>query len=63
MEAKSRPDSDEIRNKLLGIPTAAVGNLDSDKLSKESFSSLRAVLQIGLEVVRDSRTVLEPAGR
>ena len=42
---------------MLGILTAAVGDLDADRLSEESFHSFRAILQIGLEVVRDSPPV------
>jgi uncharacterized protein len=44
---------EEIRAELLSILAAAVGDLDNDKLSSESFHSFRAILQIGLEAVRD----------
>lgn len=54
---------EEIRGELLGILTAAVADLNSDRLSEESFDSFRTILQLGLEVVRDSRSVLETASR
>jgi hypothetical protein len=57
-QASSPETLEEIRGELLDILTAAVGDLDSDKLSEESFHSFRAILQIGLEEVRDSRKVL-----
>jgi TRAP transporter TAXI family solute receptor len=60
-EAKSQAELEEIRGRLLGLLTGAVGDLDSDKLSEESFDSFRTILQIGLEAVRDSRNVLETA--
>jgi TRAP-type uncharacterized transport system substrate-binding protein len=53
-EAQSPAALEEIRGRLLGILTAAVSDLDADRLSEESFHSFRAILQIGLEVVRDS---------
>lgn len=49
---------DEIRAELVDLLTAAVGDLDADRLSEESFHSFRAILQIGLEVVKESRAVL-----
>lgn len=58
-QAKSHYDLEEIRGELLGVLNSAVGDLDKDKLSEESFHSFRAILQIGLEVVRDSWAVLE----
>jgi uncharacterized protein len=57
-EAKTSAALEEIRKELLGILTAAVADLDSDRLSEEAFQSFRAVLQIGLETVRDSWAVL-----
>jgi len=62
-EAKSPAALEEIRGELLGILTAAVADLNSDRLSEESFDSFRTILQLGLEVVRDSRSVLETASR
>jgi hypothetical protein len=58
-EAKSLAGLEEIRGELLGILTVAVGDLDSDRLSEESFNSFRTILEIGFELVRDSRAVLE----
>jgi uncharacterized protein len=52
-DATSRAALEEIRNKLLDILTSAVADLDSDRISEEAFQSFRAVLQIGLELVRD----------
>lgn len=61
-EAKSLSALDEIRTELLRILAAAVGDLDNDKLSEGSFHSFRDILQIGLEVVRDSEVALQTAG-
>jgi hypothetical protein len=58
-EAKSQQAWEEIRSQLLSILTAA--DLDSDRLSEEACHSLRAIRQIGLEVVRDSLAVLHPS--
>ncbi len=58
MEAGSVEALEEIRAELLAILGTAVGDLDDDKLSSESFHSFRAILQIGLEAVRDRRAVL-----
>jgi hypothetical protein len=60
-EAKSLAVLEEIRGELLAILAAAVGDLDRNKLSEESFDSFRAILQIGMEVVRDRWTVLQTA--
>jgi len=60
-EAKSQAVLEEIRGELLGLLTAAVSDLDSDKLSEESFESFRSILQIGLEAVRDNWRVLQTA--
>jgi TRAP transporter TAXI family solute receptor len=60
-EAKSLAVLEKIRGELLAILAAAVGDLDRDKVSEESFDSFRAILQIGLEVVRDRWTVLQTA--
>jgi hypothetical protein len=58
-ETKSRAALEEIRGELIRILTAAVGDLDADRLSEESFNSFRTILEIGMEVVRDSRALLE----
>jgi uncharacterized protein len=57
-QAKSLASLEAVRNELLSILTVAVGDLDNDKLSEESFDSFRTILQIGLEVVRDNSAVL-----
>lgn len=57
-DSQSLADLEEIRSQLLTILAAAVGDLDSNKLSEDAFSSCRAILQIGLEVVRDRCAVL-----
>jgi TRAP transporter TAXI family solute receptor len=62
-QAKTQPALAGIRDELLGILSAAVNDLDNDKLSEESFHSFRSILQIGLEVVRDNWMVLQPTVR
>ena len=47
-----------IRTQLLNLLTAAVRDLDADKLSEETFHSFRSVLQIALEVAKERRDVL-----
>ena len=59
--AESREALEDIRGELIGILTAAVRDLDSDRLSEEAFHSFRAILQIGTEVVRDTWAVFETA--
>ena len=49
---------EEIWNELLTILTEAVHDLDADKLSEESFNSFRVILQIGMEVTRERRSLL-----
>ncbi|MGC2399705.1 MAG: TAXI family TRAP transporter solute-binding subunit [Acidobacteriaceae bacterium] len=49
---------EEIWRELLAILTQAVQDLDSDKLSEESFNSFRAILQIGMEVTKERRALL-----
>jgi hypothetical protein len=49
---------EQIRVELLSILSTAVSDLDNDKLSGESFHSFRAILQIGLEAVRDRAAAL-----
>ncbi len=56
--ATSQTALEEIRGELLVILTAAVADLDSDRLSEESFSSFRAILEIALDSVRDSAAAL-----
>lgn len=53
---------DALKTELLGTLTAAVRDLDADKLSEISFQSFRDVLQIVLEVIRERReTLARPA--
>lgn len=61
-EAGSRRALEEIRGELLDLLTVAVGDLDSDRLSEDSFQSFRAILQIGLDEVRDRWTAVQVAG-
>jgi hypothetical protein len=60
-DAKSESDLEEVHSELLNLLTAAVADLDSDKLSEQSFDSFRTILEIGLEAVRDRRDVLRVA--
>ncbi len=57
------PRLEEIWRELLAILGQAVGDLDSDKLSEESFNSFRAILQIGLEVTKERRALLMSGSR
>jgi uncharacterized protein len=61
-ESKSPAALEEIRSQLLGLLAAAVDELDNDKLSEGSFHSFRDILQIGLEVVRDSGAEMQISG-
>jgi uncharacterized protein len=54
----SLPPLEEIWRELVEILTEAVHDLDADKLSEESFNSFRTILQIGMEVTRERRTML-----
>jgi uncharacterized protein len=58
MEATSPAALEQIRADLLSILTSAVADLDNDRLSAESFHSFRAILQIGLEAVRDRASTI-----
>jgi uncharacterized protein len=49
---------DTLKTDLLATLTAAVRDLDADKLSEQSFQSFRAVLQIVLELIRERREML-----
>ena len=49
---------DEAWRELLKILTEAVHDLDADKLSEESFNSFRTILQIGMEVTKERRSIL-----
>jgi hypothetical protein len=60
-EVKSLAPLDETWRELLKILTEAVGDLDADKLSEESFNSFRVILQIGMEVTKERRALLSSA--
>ena len=49
---------EEAWRELLKILTEAVHDLDADKLSEESFNSFRTILQIGMEVTKERRSIL-----
>jgi hypothetical protein len=57
-EADSPAPLDDAWRELLKILAEAVGDLDADKLSEESFNSFRVILQIGMEATRERRSVL-----
>lgn len=52
---------EDLRAKLLEVFTEAVHDLDSDKLSEDSFASFRSILQIAMDVTRDRRASLASA--
>ncbi len=54
-DVSSARELDNIWRELLVILREAVHDLDTDKLSEESFNSFRIILQIGMEVTRDRR--------
>jgi TRAP transporter TAXI family solute receptor len=60
-EANSLQPLDEAWRELLKILTEAVHDLDADKLSEESFNSFRIILQIGMEVTKERRSILMSA--
>jgi uncharacterized protein len=60
-EANSLPELDAIWRDSLNVLAEAVHDLDTDKLSEESFNSFRTILQIGMEVTRDRRAILGAA--
>jgi uncharacterized protein len=49
---------ENIWHDLLRILAEAVHDLDTDKLSEESFNSFRSILQIGIEVTKERRAIL-----
>jgi hypothetical protein len=59
-EANPMESLEPIWRELLGL-TAAVHDLDADKLSEESFNSFRSILQIAMDVTRDRRAILSPS--
>jgi uncharacterized protein len=60
-EVHSLQPLDEAWRELLKILTEAVHDLDADKLSEESFNSFRIILQIGMEVTKERRSILMSA--
>src|SRR5580704_870174 len=54
----SLPPLDQSWRELLKILTEAVNDLDADRLSEESFHSVRAILEIGMEVTKERRALL-----
>ena len=60
-EVNSLPRLEDIWRELLAILADAVHDLDADNLSEESFNSFRAILQIGIEVTKERRTLLVSA--
>jgi uncharacterized protein len=57
-DAASMAELEDVWRELLIILKEAVRDLDTDKLSEESFNSFRTILQIGMEVARDRREIL-----
>jgi hypothetical protein len=49
---------DQSWRELLRILTEAVNDLDADRLSEESFDSVRAIIEIGMEVTKERRALL-----
>jgi hypothetical protein len=52
----------DIWCELLATLAKAVQDLDTDKMSQESFNSFRSILQIGLEVTKERRAILASGG-
>jgi uncharacterized protein len=48
----------DIWRELLATLAKAVQDLDTDKMSQESFNGFRSILQIGLEVTKERRAIL-----
>jgi uncharacterized protein len=57
-EENSVEPLDSIWRDLLAILVEAVRDLDAGKISEESFLSFRSILQIGMDVTRERRTIL-----
>jgi uncharacterized protein len=60
-EVDSIAPLDGIWRDLLAILAEAVRALDDEKISEESFHSLRSILQIGMDVTRERRAMLSSA--
>src|SRR5262249_46954009 len=48
-----------IRKDLISILTVSVHDLDVDRISEESFQSLRAIWQIAMDAVREKSALVE----
>ena len=57
-EVSSLTALEQIWRDLLAILAEAVRDLDSDKLSEESFESFRSILELAIDVTRDRRAIL-----
>jgi hypothetical protein len=57
--AETTEELGQVRTQLLQLLTAAVRDLDADKLSESTFDSFRAVLQIAIGVVKERRDALD----
>jgi TRAP transporter TAXI family solute receptor len=61
-ETNSLASLEDIWRDLLAVLTEAVRDLDSDKLSEESFASCRSILQIAMDVTSARRATLASIG-
>ncbi len=59
--AASPEELESLHSRLLNLLTAAVRDLDADRISEESFQSFRAILQIALSVIERRRAALANA--
>jgi hypothetical protein len=48
-----------IRKELVSILTVSVNDLDEDRISEESFQSMRAIWQIAMDGVREKSALVE----
>jgi TRAP transporter TAXI family solute receptor len=60
-QAASMASLEGVWHDLLAILAEAVHDLDTDKLSEESFHSFRSILQIAMDVTRDRRAFITTA--
>lgn len=51
----------DIWRELLATLAKAVHDLDTDKMSQDSFNCFRSILQIGLELTKERRVILASA--
>jgi uncharacterized protein len=57
-EASTLESLHAIWRDLLAVLAQAVRDLDDEKISEDSFHSVRAILQIGMDVTRERRAIL-----